>query len=107
MSLRRSAVLLGVLNRLVLHRHLGQGRVRFHLGQGRVRFPKALEPPAGQERAATRVRASDSERGSRRARATRKQEDQRRRAGCRGERSKQRTPTYHRDSGTGLSRSSG
>jgi hypothetical protein len=97
-SRRRPAVLLGVLNRLVLNRRLGQRRPG---------FPKAIEPPAGQERAATRVRASHSERGSRRGGPTSKKEDQCRRAGPRGERSKECTPTYHRDSRASLSRPRG
>jgi hypothetical protein len=93
-SFRRSELLLGVLNRLVLNRHLGQGR------RG---FPEARESLADQERACTGMRASHSQCGSRRTGATSKQEDQRGRAGSGSERSEEATPTHHGDSGAGLS----
>jgi hypothetical protein len=89
--------LLGVLNRLVLNRHVGQGRPG---------FPDAHEPLAGQERAGTGIRASHSERGSRPG-ATSKQENQRGRAASRSERSEEGTSTHHGDPGAGLSCPSG
>jgi hypothetical protein len=90
--------LLGVLNRLVLSRHVGQGRPG---------FPEAHEPLAGQERAGTGIRASHSERGSRRPRATSKKKDQRGGTGSRSERSEEGTSTHHGDPGAGLSCPSG
>jgi hypothetical protein len=92
-SFRRSELLFGVLHRLVLNGHVGQG------GRG---FPEAHEPLPGQDRPGTGIRASHSERG-RRPGATRKQEDQRGRAGSRSERSEEAASAHHGDPGAGLS----
>jgi hypothetical protein len=86
--------LLGVLNRLVLNRNVGQGRPG---------FPETHEPLAGQQRAGTGIRASHPQRGSRRPGATIKQEDQRGRAGARSEHSQEATSTHHGDPGACLS----
>jgi hypothetical protein len=87
-----------VLNRLVLNRHFGQGRLR---------FAEAHEPLAGQQRAGAGIRASHSQRGSRRSRASIEQEDQRGGAGSRGEQREETTSTHHGDPGARLSRPSG
>ena len=97
-SLRRSEVLLGLLTRFVSIRHVGQGRPG---------LPEAHEPSAGQQHAGTGIRAGHSERGSRRPGAASKQEDQRGRAGCRSERSEERTSAHHGDPRTGLACPSG
>jgi hypothetical protein len=87
-------VLLGVLDRLVLNRHVGLGRPG---------FPEAHESFAGEQGAGTGIRAGYSERGGRRPGAASQQEDQRGRAGSRSERGEEGTSTHHGHPGGGLS----
>ena len=88
----------GVLNRVVLNRYVGQVRPG---------FPEAHQPLAGQQRAGTRVRASNSERGSRGPPAAGKQQNQSGSAGSGSEGTQKHTPRQHGGSGTGLSSPSG
>jgi hypothetical protein len=81
------------MNRLLLNRHVGQGRPG---------FPQADEALAGQERAGTGIRAGH-ESGSRRPGTTSQQEHQRGRTGSRSERSEEDTSTHHGDPRAGLS----
>ena len=80
-------------NRFVLNRHVWLRRPG---------FPEAHQSLAGQQRAGTGIRASDSERGSRGAAAARQQEDQRGLAGSRSERSEEGTSTHQGHAGAGL-----